>query len=200
MHLFFRFVAQQMTSEYEARWHLIQHWLNLSLCPRSIEYNLLGFGQWEKIQQRKSIKSIRSPMKPSTNSQDIPRSSYASFENSLDHTGKNLIVVFEATTAKINFVRDVQRDLQQETNQYSNSMKTFVRKLAQLERQIFYLSHYYSVEVHQFFAGLILFEFYRNPTINPDQLLRETINSENIRTCFPLIVKLFEMDQFVFTY
>ena len=200
MNLFFRFVAQRMKNDYDNKWNSIKEWLGLSLSPKSIEYNLLGFGKWNKIDRRNPWKTIRSPMKSSTNIEMFNMSSYASSESSSDDLGKNLVVVFEATTAKISFVPDVLCDLADRNRTYSNSMKTLLHKFGQLERQVYYLRYYYSVGIHQFFAGLIFFQLYRTPSINPNQLLENIMNSEIIRQYFPLLCQLFDLGQLIFTY
>ena len=45
MHLFFRFVASCIKNDYFHQWDSIKDWLDISLRPKSIEYNLLGFGK-----------------------------------------------------------------------------------------------------------------------------------------------------------
>ena len=60
-------------------------------------------------------------------------------------------------------------------------MKKWIHKLCQLERQIYYLLLYYSIGLNQFFDGLILFQLYRDPSINSAELLNEIILSEIIR-------------------
>ena len=68
-----------------------------------------------------------------------------------------------------------------------------------LERQVFYLYYYYSVDIHQLFAGLIFFELYRTPSIDPNQLLKNIMDWEVIRQYFPLLRELFKIGQFIFT-
>ena len=79
-------------------------------------------------------------------------------------------------------------------------MKKLIGKLCQLERQIYYLSFYYSIGLHQFFAGLILFELYRDPSINPEELLNKLMMSDAIREYVPLLFRLFKIKQFILTY
>jgi len=189
-----------MKKNYENKWNSIKEWLGLSLNPKSIEYNLLGFGKWNKINKGNLLKKIRSPIKSSDNINICKRSSYVSFENSLDDIDKNLVVVFEATTAKICFTNDVLRDIADKNNKYSSSMKTLLHKLGQLERQVFYLSYYYSVNIQQIFAGLIFFELYRTPSIDPNQLLKNIMDSEVIGQYFPLLYQLFKIKQFIFKF
>jgi hypothetical protein len=86
------------------------------------------------------------------------------------------------------------------SNKYSSSMKTLLHKLGQLERQIYYLCYYYFMDIHEFFAGLIFFELYRTPSINPNQLLNNIMDSEVIWQCFSLLCQLFDLEQFIFTY
>ena len=200
MHLFLRFVAQRMKDNYESKWHPIKEWLGLSLNPKSIEYNLLGFGKWNKINKGNPSKTIQSPMKSMDNIKIFNRSSYVSFESTLDDVDENLVVVFEATTSKICFNIDMLHDITNRNNKYSSSMKTLLHKLGQLERQVFYLLYYYSVNIHQLFAGLIFFELYRTPSVDPNELLKDIMDSEIIQQYFPLLHQLFEIGQFIFTY
>jgi hypothetical protein len=189
-----------MKKNYEYRWNSIKEWLGLSLSPKSIEYNLLGFGKWNKINNRNLWKTIRSPMKSSANITTFNRSSYVPFENNLDDVNKNLVIVFEATTSKINFHKDILTDIEYSKNKYSNSTKILIHKFAQLERQLVYLSYYYSIDAHQLFAGLIFFELYRTPSIDPNQLLKNIIDWTLIKQCFPLLCELFKIGQFIFSY
>ena len=80
--------------------------------------------------------------------------------NDLTDTEKNLIVVFEATTSRIYFTNDVLCDPTTRDDKYIGSMKTLAQKLCQLERQIYFLSFYYSIGLNQFFSGLVLFQLY----------------------------------------
>ncbi|CAF2811710.1 unnamed protein product [Rotaria sp. Silwood2] len=200
MHLFFRYVASFMKNDYSHRWNSIKDWLYISLRPKSIEYNLLGFGKLEKTNRSKQMKIIKSPVKLTNLIRYNNRSSYATFENNLSDNDKNLIVVFEAITSKIYFTSDALSDINDRNDKYNKSMKKLMHKLYQLERQIYYLSFYYSIGLHQFFAGLILFELYRNPSINPDELLNKIMSSEVIRLYVPLTFRLFKINQFILTY
>ncbi|CAF3411037.1 unnamed protein product, partial [Rotaria sp. Silwood2] len=157
--------------DYSHRLNSIKDWLYISLRPKSIEYNLLGFGKLEKTNRSKQMKIIKSPVKLTNLIRYNNRSSYATFENNLSDNDKNPIVVFEAITSKIYFTSDALSDINDRNDKYNKSMKKLIHKLCQLERQIYYLSYYYSIGLHQFFAGLILFELYRNPSINPDEVL-----------------------------
>ena len=197
MYLFFRYVARSMTNVYESRWRSISEWLGLSLRPKSIEFNLLGFAKWNKIDRVNTWKTIRSPSKSTKN---INRFSYISCESALDDLEKNLVVIFEATSAKMSFTTDVLRNLTNLDQSYPNSIKTLLRKLGQLERQIFYLSYYYHIGIHQFFAGLIFFELYRTPSIDPNELLKNIINFQIVREYFPILCQLFDLGQLIFTY
>ncbi len=76
------------------------------------------------------------------------------------------------------------------SNKYSSSMKTLLHKFGQLEQSLYYLCYYYSVDIHQFFTGLIFFELYRTPTINSNQLLKNIIDSEVIRQYFSWLCQL----------
>jgi hypothetical protein len=197
MHLFFRYVASFMKKDYSHRWNSINDWLCISLKPTSIEYNLLGFGKLKKVNKQNQMKIIKSPVKFTNPIEYCNRSSYVTFEKNLNDDDKTLIVVFEATTSRIYFSRDVLLD---NNDKYNTSMKKVIHKLCQLERQIYYLSFYYSIGLHQFFAGLILFQLYRNPSINPDELLNRLMSSEVIRHYVPLIFRLFKLNQFILTY
>ena len=99
-----RFAASSMKNDYGYRWDSIRSWLRLSLRPKSVEFNLLGFG---KINKPNRMKTIQSPMKSKNDIEYCNRSSYVTHENDLSHQDKNLIVVFEATTAKIYFSADI---------------------------------------------------------------------------------------------
>lgn len=190
MHIFFRYVAQCMNNAYENRWRLIKQWLGLSLNPKEIEFNLLGFARWNKVDRVNTWKTI----------EVFNRSSYISCESALYDLEKNLVVVFEATTAKMSFTTDVLHNLTNINQSYPNSIKILLRKLGQLERQIFYLRYYYNIGIHQFFGGLIFFELYRTPSINPNELLKNIINLEIVRQYFPILAELFDIGQLIFTY
>jgi hypothetical protein len=180
----------------------MKDWLCLSLRPRSIEFNLLGFGNFNKNIQKNKLKIIRSPMKPiqmPTVNRYYNRSSYVTFEKSLTGNDKTLIVVFEATTSKINFTVDIVNDLHRQNDKYTTAMKKLIHKLCQLERQIYYLSFYYSVSLNQIFGGLALFELYRDSLVNPDDLLDQIMSSEIIRGYVPLLFRLFKIHQFILT-
>ncbi|CAF1341291.1 unnamed protein product [Didymodactylos carnosus] len=200
MRLFFRFVAFYMENDYSYRWNSIKEWLSLSLRPSSIEYNLLGFGKLDKMNKQKKMKIITSPTKFTTNIQYCNRSSHVTFDNSLNDNDKNIIIVFEATTSKIYFVSNILDNLANRNDKYSKSMKKLIYKLCQLERQIYYLSFYYSIGLNQFFGGLILYELYRSPSIDTDELLNKIMSSEVICRYVPLLFRLFKMQQLILTY
>lgn len=200
MMIFFRFVARQFKNSYEERWRSIKNILNMSLSPRAIEFDLLGFGSWNKKQVNKRTKAIESPSKL-TDNKVSKRSSFMSFEKDFGREIKNVLVVFEVTTAKIysNF-GDTQNLTKDERNKYDESMKKLIKKLSQLERQIFYLQWYYSLSIHQFFTGLIIFDLYRNLNTSPDEVLNNIMNFETIKNSFPLICQLHQWGQFTLSY
>lgn len=200
MYSFFRAVAFYMKHDYSSRWQPIKQWLRISLQPKTIQYNLLGFGNLKKVNKNAELKIIRSPMKLNVDVQCPNRSSYATFENSFGNHNKNLIAVFEATTSKLYFGDDILREISTQNNKYTNAMKKIIRKLCQLERQVYYLSCYYSIPLNQFFAGLVLFELYRDPSINPHELLKKIMSSEIIRGFVPLLFRLYKIDQFLIIY
>jgi hypothetical protein len=139
------------------------------------------------------MKIIRSPTKVTTLNECYNRSSYATFENSLSDNDKILIVVFEATTSKMYVAGDILNDLSKRNDKYNISMKKLIHKLCQLERQIYYVSFYYSISLNQIFGGLALFELYQDPSVNPDELLNKIVSSEVIRGYVPLLFRLFKI-------
>lgn len=200
MKLFFCFVSSNMTKDYSNRWNLMRNWLHLSFRPKSIEFNLLGFGQLNKQDQYNRTTSIKSPFILRTDFQCSNRTSYSTFVHDTTDENKNMIIVFEATTSKIYMLDDVLSCLSSKIDKYSNSIKKLMYKLCQLERQIYFLSYYYSMGLCQFFGGLILLEFYRDPSINPDTLLKKLMSIEEIRNYVPLLYRLFQMNQLIFSY
>lgn len=197
MKTFFRFVATQMKQDYSHRWNQMDHKIPLSLCPKSIEFNLLGFGQSNKVDQKNKNKSINSPIKSTNIEFYRDRCSYASFPS---HINANTIVVFEATISQIIFMKDTLCDLDKADWEMIKPMRTLIYKMCQLERQIFYLSFYYSISLHQFFCGLVLFQLYRDPTISQDGLLIKLMSSNKICQYVPLLSRLYKMNQFIITY
>ena len=77
MHLFFRLVSKCMINDYSQRWNTIQDWSNISFHPKSIEYNLLGFSQLNKINKQSQMKVIRSSIKLTNFTRYSYRSSHA---------------------------------------------------------------------------------------------------------------------------
>jgi hypothetical protein len=88
---------------------------------------------------------------------------------------------------------DILNDLSKRNDKYTISMKKLIRKLCQLERQIYYVSFYYSISLNQIFGGLALFELYQDPSVNPDELLNKIVSSEVIRGYVPLLFRLFKI-------
>lgn len=197
MLLFFQFVGFQFEKNYCHRWYEIRYLLGMSLHPKSIEFHLLGFGRLNKMNKQNQFKQIESPMKP----QDIllygARSSYATF-NCINN--QNMVIVFEATIEKILFTPEILKNINKLQHKDLKSIKMLIRKLCQLERQIFFLAYYYSISLHQFFVGLILFELYRDPSISPPALLKELMAAQLISDCLPLLTRLYKLDQFILTY
>ena len=122
--------------------------------------------------------------------------------SSLDPVDMDLFFHFVAShmTAKIYFATDMIDDFSRSTDKYSISMKKINHKLCQLERQIYYLAFYYSVSLAQFFAGPVLVELYRNPSINPDKILNKLMSSNQIQSYVPLLFRLLKMERFILTY
>jgi hypothetical protein len=101
----------------------------------------------------------------------------------------NLIFVFEAKTSRIDLPHDLSNSLplSLKANSFSKSIRIFLHKMAQLQRQIFNLLSYYLVGVDHIYGGLVLFELYRNSKIDPNQLLKKISQCEFIHEKFPLI-------------
>ena len=197
MHLFFQFVGSEMQKDYSHRWTSIQHFLHLSFHPKSIEFNLLGFGRFNQISKENQLKLIESPIKQSNTLQYPNRSSYATGECGRN---KNIIVVFEATTGKLPLTNEILENIKNLNQKQMKPLKMLIRKLTQLERQIYFLSFYYSVGLHQFFCGLILLELYRDPSVNPNELLNQLMSSQIMCDYLPLLSRLYKLDQFLLTY
>ena len=105
------------------------------------------------------------------------------------------------TTSRIYFSPRVLLDNNGEHDKYNSSMKKVIHKLCHLERQIYYLSFYYLIGLHQFFVDLILFQLYRNLAINPNELLHRLMSSEIIRHIMHLYYfDFFKPNQFILTY
>jgi len=204
MNSFFSYVAKFMNEDYNCtRWSRIQNWLCLSTQPKLIEFNLLGFGKSNKLNKKfkkNAIQVIRSPVKSLNIIQFGNRASYVTSENILGDDDKTLIVLFEATTAKMYFTIDMLSNMENLNEKQQISMKKLIKKLCQLERQVYYLSFYYSIGLYQFFAGLALFELYRNPSVNPDELTNRIMGSEVIQNYVPLLFRLYKIHQFIITY
>jgi hypothetical protein len=58
MNLFFFLVASYMKNDYFDRWCSIKDWLGLSLNPIAIEFDLLVFGRFNEINNRRQLKIV----------------------------------------------------------------------------------------------------------------------------------------------
>lgn len=76
----------------------------------------------------------------------------------------------------------------------------FLSMMAQLEKQIFYVLAYYTIDLEQVYAGLVLFELYHNRKIESNELLQHFGKCAFLFQTFPLIQKLIEIDQFIISY
>jgi hypothetical protein len=129
MNVFFCLVASYMKNDYFDRWCSIKDWLGLSLNLKAIEFNLLGFGRLNEINNRRQLKIVRSPLKSTIDVQYYSRSSYVTLNND----DRNLIVIFASTTAKIYFTSNIIDNLSHSDHKYTKSMKKIIYKLCQLE-------------------------------------------------------------------
>ncbi|CAM2708110.1 unnamed protein product [Rotaria socialis] len=199
---FFRFVSKQLIKNYSAQWSPYTNIIKkLSLKPKCLEINLLGFGKLQKnLSENKKISFIESPKLLCVDNTTNYRSSYVRHCNT--NLGKPFthVLVFEGTTSPVHF----EIELFKNSNLSSSDnkiiwMKNLLRKLLQLERIIFFLSFYYKIDLSQFFAGLICFHFYHNSHIDTNLLLQNVMSSTFVEAV-PLLHRLYLIDQFIFTY
>ena len=199
---FFRFTARRFQSDYGGRWKSMENWLNISFRPRAIECDLLGFGTWNKVYKDKTwkLQSIGSPPR-SIQQKILPRSSFVSYEKEFGGSVKNLIVLFEVTTSTVYSIFDGRQLVSKKFgNKYNESMRKLLRKLCQLERQVFHLKVYYSLPIYQFFTGPVVFELHRNPETSPSDFLNNMMKCETIKQSLPLLCQLYELGQFILSY
>jgi len=143
---FFHFVSKQLIKNYSTRWSLYTNIIKkLSLRPKRIEINLLGFGRLQKNMYTKKISLIESPPSLCAANTTNYRSSYVSHYH--NNVGKPLthVLVFEGTTSSVYFEIDLFKKLNSLSSSSDKkfiSMKNLLRKLLQLERIIFFLSFY----------------------------------------------------------
>ncbi|CAF0864670.1 unnamed protein product [Didymodactylos carnosus] len=201
---FFRFVSKQLVKNYKDRWSPYNNNIKkLSLKPRCIEINLLGFGILDKCKYKDQNKqySIESPTSLYVNNKTNYRLSYVS--QCCNNFGKPLthILVFEGTTSPVYFETELFKQIHSSSyyNKKITSMKNLLRKLLQLERMIFFLTFYYKIDFSQFFAGLICFHFYHNSHIDTSLLLKNIMSSK-FNEAIPLLNRLYLIDQFILTY
>lgn len=202
---FFNFISKQLIIHYTERWSMYPDISKkLSLKPKSIEINLLGFGFMEKTISKNKICTIQSPTSLFVHNTNNYRSSYVSqcrkiYDKPLSH-----VLVFEGTTSPVYFNNKLLKDIDLLSSSISTdkkilSMKILLRKLLQLESIIFFLSFYYEIELSQFFSGLICFPFYHNSHIDTNLMLKNIMSSE-FSQVIPLLFRLYSIDQFILTY
>ncbi|CAF3365965.1 unnamed protein product [Rotaria sp. Silwood2] len=201
---FFNFISKQLMIHYTDRWSTYADISKkISLKPKSIEINLLGFGIMDKSPIKK-LRLIQSPASLSVRNTNNCRLSYVSQCRKNYDKPPTHVLVFEGTTSSVYFNTELFKEINSSSSSTSSdkkiiSMKMLLRKLLQLERIVFFLSFYYKIELSQFFSGLICFHFYHNSHIDSNLTLKNIMSSE-FSQAIPLLFRLYLLDQFILTY
>ncbi|CAF1452427.1 unnamed protein product [Didymodactylos carnosus] len=201
---FFKFVSYHLIKTYSALWKGYDM-IGLSLAPKTLEFNLLGFAFCTKQHQHHKFNSITSPLH--NRAAPIRCSSIRYVINNFFNEKYNPshVIVFESTTSPIDFNASL---LPMSSNNNTNNkqtrkeiikMQNLIKKLFQLERQIFFLSYYYNINFNQIICGLNLFHLYHNSDIDSSDLL-ERIFESAIKDCLPLLYRLYGIHQLFITW
>ncbi|RKP20830.1 hypothetical protein ROZALSC1DRAFT_21047, partial [Rozella allomycis CSF55] len=148
------------------------------------KFNILGFANTDATPRPLKMSPINSPYEE--------RGAYLRVESRdkpID-ADVNAIVVFEATTAKVEWNS-------QKLACPSKPMSMLLYKLCQLERQVQLIMLVYDADPRAIFTGLCC-HYLRRKLHNTKQWIEEIKNSEFAK-CIPILTKLMTINQFTIT-
>ncbi|CAF1639003.1 unnamed protein product, partial [Didymodactylos carnosus] len=211
MKQFFSDFAARMEEKYKLWTNYPQ--LVLSRKPAQLEFDMIGFG-YKRLSNKQTptsdnqfttstkhkTKLITSPVF----AEDYQRPSSLTYINRFKQSRVNHLLVLEATTSNVDFDEQILPMFMQQTSTACNSdifyrMRTYLHKLLQLERQLYFLfQYYYPLNMEQVFAYLSLFQYNMND-INPTTILEKVLKSD-FQECIPLINELHTKKRFFIIY